>query len=103
MAEEVPALEFIDAEVRAAVDVQQRRGESLDTKAGLCLGIGSDEVSVRRVVLDTRLPTYDEINGEKHRLAVINANRAAEGLPPLPPKRFLDRILPWRRARATRY
>lgn len=38
---------------------------------------------------------------EKHRLAVINANRAAEGLPPLPPKRFLDRVLPWRRARAS--
>jgi len=40
---------------------------------------------------------------EKFRLAVINGNRAEMGLPPLPPRRFLDRVLPWRRARATPY
>ena len=30
---------------------------------------------------------------EQFRLAAINANRAAEGLPPLPRKRLIDRLL----------
>lgn len=133
IAEEVPALDFIDAEVRAAVDVQQRRGESLDTKAGLCLGfagvlggillhagmgngwaeyaalgadltvallslicyrvrgipilqprqlrsyIGFDDVSARRLVLETRLFVHDEITREHRRKARL-LNMALTGL-----------------------
>lgn len=36
---DLPALEFIDAEMKAAAEVQERRADSLDTKAGYCLGI----------------------------------------------------------------
>lgn len=46
IAEEVPALEFIDAEVRAAVDVQQRRGESLHLAlTGLLLAVTATAVA----------------------------------------------------------
>lgn len=37
-AADLPGLEFVDAEVKSAIDSQERRSESLDTKAGLCLG-----------------------------------------------------------------
>ena len=35
---DLPGLNFVDAEVRAAVEVLERRSDNLDTKAGLCLG-----------------------------------------------------------------
>jgi hypothetical protein len=38
-AEDFPALQFVDAEVKTAIDVLNRYADSLDTKAGLCLGV----------------------------------------------------------------
>jgi hypothetical protein len=35
---DLPALKLVDAEVKAAVEVLERRSDNLDTKAGLCLG-----------------------------------------------------------------
>jgi len=43
---DLPGLNFVDAEVRAAVDVLERRSEGLDTKAGLCLGFAGVLVGI---------------------------------------------------------
>jgi len=35
---DLPGLNFVDAEVRAAVEAFERQSDNLDTKAGLCIG-----------------------------------------------------------------